>query len=1342
MEARMRMRSVFVSILILLVSAPAFAAITGTVITTDGQPVAGAKISLFTPETADARRARWVSKSPQRTALATTQSDSKGNYSIDSPKEPLFDLRIDAVGYAPEATRVLPDEEIGVIGLAPAATQRGTITAGGKPVAGATVILTGSSELILTSDAEGHYSAPDATKWVSRIIVAHPDHAVLSESMGPFAATKKGLDRSLEPGVAIRGKVLSSDGKTPVANAAILVDRWQVATTGEDGAFAIAHAPKDWTITEARADNRVGTRARATGDLTIKLEKAAAVSGVVFDGKSQMPLAGFEVRLMPPMMGGMAMMGGEAAYSAFTNAKGVYTITPVAPGSYQVNPTKPGFVTPNVSVSVTSGQTAQKAMYANARGRIVGSVTDEDKRPVAGARVASRAAAREAGMMIMGPGRNFGQDAATHTGPDGRFVLRSVATESDLQVDATKKGSPTGRSAQVRLAPGERKGGVLITIPRGVALTGKVSDREGRPVSGVAVEAVEASQDQFGGMRRMVIAMASGDRGDDMARTASDGTFSIRVKEGNYDVVFKREGYAAKTVRGQVVSASAQPINVTLDPGVEITGRVVRNGVGVEGVNVNAMSQDGMGNSVTGPDGSFRIEDLTPGQMMLGVNKREDFLQQMRPVTAPARDVIIEVPPGTRITGRVVDKNTKAPVTSFQAGISTSRGGGGMMIATPPMLKAFTSDDGTFTLDGVPAGPTAVVVQAPGYTTARLPSINVEEGKPVTDVEVLMDIGVKLTGRVTGPDGGPLAGVTVRQDQMQGGRMMRFDAMDTTTVTDPRGEYTIEALEAGEKTFQFSRQGYLNEWKSVTLSTGSARLDAQLSTGVRLTGSVVAEGGGPVGDAVVTASSASDSAFGPKQARTDGSGNFQIEGLAPGHYRLTATKSGYANGTLLDFDVAAGAPARITMKSGGIIIGRVTGLTEQELQSATVTANSPSGNASAPVDSTGSFRIEGSPTGTVRLAARTGQMFGANAKSSPMKSIQVDPGSSVTVDLEFKSNTVVRGRVTRDGQPLANAALAFMPKSAQAQTNASSTTDSAGNYEVSGLDDAQYNVQVMDFGRLNPFTTTYEVKGSGTFDIDIKASSVRGRVTDANTGAALVDARVELRPSTGESFMGSRVVMTDAAGGFTLDGVARGTYEAKADKEGYGHEIRSITVGDSSNDLEFKLAPGAGITLTVVDGRDNRMISAGIARITDAQGRNVDTPTFRFGGSPEPLKLTVSPGTYRVSVIAQGYAAQTFTLSSPSSPTVRMTPGGTVVIRSKSSAISRARLVDSSGLAYVRSPFGGQSGIFTIDASPGVTTLQNIAPGTFRLELLGPADEVLKTVPVNVIEGQPAQVEI
>ena len=137
----MRLRSIVSAVASIVISFPAFAAITGTVINADGQPVAGAKISVFAPETTDARRLRVLSKTPVRTPLATATSDSRGNFSIESPKEPVLDLRFEAAGFAPEAERVLPDEELGAIAMFPAAMQSGTITAGGKPVAGAQVLL-------------------------------------------------------------------------------------------------------------------------------------------------------------------------------------------------------------------------------------------------------------------------------------------------------------------------------------------------------------------------------------------------------------------------------------------------------------------------------------------------------------------------------------------------------------------------------------------------------------------------------------------------------------------------------------------------------------------------------------------------------------------------------------------------------------------------------------------------------------------------------------------------------------------------------------------------------------------------------------------------------------------------------------------------------------------------------------------------------------------------------------------------------------------------------------------------------------------------------------------------
>jgi hypothetical protein len=1313
------------------------AAVVGTVINIDGKAVSGAKVSLFAPELVAPTAPRLLSADPQRKPLATTTTDSGGKFTFDVPKEQsVIDVRIEAAGYAPAGVRLASDDDAGAILLTQAAAVRGTITANGKPVANATVVVLGGSEYTTKTDADGHYTAPDPAKWAFRVIVLHPDFAMLEEQIGPNTA-KKGPDYSMNTGLAITGRVVAEDGQTAVADAQLFLDGWPAAKSAADGTFTIAHARKDWETVEARSGNRIAQRARTSAAATLKLARGATVSGSVRDVKSKLPVAGARISLGPTgRFGGL-----DAATDAITDAKGNFTLGPVAAGTHVIRPSRPGYgISGMQALHLKAADSVQKALYATAQGRISGSVVNEDKQPVSAARLTTRPASRNNDMfpmMVRGGGGSEGYSA-----PDGRFVLRGVEPDADLQVDALKRGYPGAKSGTLKLASGERKSGVTITIPRGVAVTGRVTDKDHKPLSGVGVEAIEGANDTMGGMRRMVISNMQGNRGDEMVRTGSDGTFSMRVKEGTYDLAFKREGYSAKTVRGMKVDAAAKPVDVTLDPGVEIAGRVTRAGAGVEGANVRTMSQDGMAAAITAADGTFVLSDLTPGQMMLIVNKQDSFIQEMRPVTAPARDLTIELPAGGRITGHVVDKNSHQPVTSFMAGVTTSRSGGGVVMMMPPMQKQFTSDDGSFALEGVKAGSTQVVVNAPGYTTARVPNVEVEEGKSVPDIEVDVETGGKLTGHVSGPDGSPVAGVSVRSDPAGGGRMVFQGVGTTATTTDPSGEYTIDSLEPGEKTFTFSRSGYIAQQKTVTVASGKdTRLDVQMSNGMRATGTVVTDGGSPIPDVSVLALSAS-AMDGGREGRTDGNGAFTIEGLAPGHYTFTASKTGFAPGTLRDIDISTSGPVRVILKSGGVITGHINGLTAPELEQATVSASGsggrggPMGGVSAAVDSGGNFRLEGAPSGTVSVSARTGAMFGGASKTAAPKTVELEAGGTAQVDIDFKSSTVIRGRITRNGIPVSQAQVMFMPRGARSQTSASAPADADGRYQVSGLDDGTYTVQAVDVARLSPYVTQYEVHGSDTFDINMKTVTLRGHVIDATDSKPLNEASVELR-SSGQA-LGGQSAVTDPSGNFTIENVAAGAYQVTADKSGYGHDARQITISDSTpEDIQFQLSPSDGITIRAVDTRDNTALTVNVLRVVDAQGNELPSQSGFFGSS-EIVKLALAPGVYGVTVSARNYAAQTISMPSPSQQTVRFSPGGTLVLHSTESSPRRARLIDSAGVTHGMNAFS--QGIFTLSA--GTTPINNIAAGHYRLEILDNTDRVIKTVEMDVEDGKQADYNV
>lgn len=1328
------MRRNLAAALLLLFAFPSFAAITGTVMTSDGTPVAGARVSIHAAETPEGRRARLLSDKPELAALATAQTDARGNYSLESPKEPVVDLKIVAAGFDPMLRRIERDEEVGAMVLVKSETRSGTVKAGGKPVAGATVVVTygAGAEHIARTDEQGRYQAPDPRRARS-ITVIHPSYAIDDETFMTNTAASA-LNRTLAAGTSITGRVVGADGTTPVANAPVMIDSWPVAVSGDDGSFTIAHAPAKWSSLTAQSGSLVAMRAPSKEtSFTLRLAKPGTFSGRVTDAKTKLPVAGAFVRV------GMRMgrLSSMESWGGLTDAKGNFSIN-VPPGTYFVTTVHPAYDLASLDISVAAGQNQVRDLSATPLARVSGVVVNEDRQPVVAANVSSEAAEEtfppSPRMMMM-------RDAAAVSGPDGKFSMR-VSGDNELRVRAARKGLPVAKSDAFRVASGERKSGVVITIPSGIAVGGRVTDREGQPLSGVAVTATEAASGPRGMIVRSFVMAGGPQSEEDAVRTGSDGAFTLRVKEGMYDFAFRREGYAMKSVRGVAIapSGAAVPIEASLDPAVEITGRVVRNGAGVDGVMINTFGEGGLGASaVTGPDGSFTLSNLSPGEVRASMRKETEFIQEMRVMSAPARDVVIELPSGSRVSGRVVDKATRKPLASFQAGVSQSRSGGGMMMMAPPQLRAFTNDDGSFVLENVPVGAVNLVAQAPGYAQARM-NLTVEEGKPLNDVELELDPGTKLVGKVTGPDGSALSGVTVRVALGGSGGMINLSSMKQTT-TDASGEYTLEALEPSDENIEFSHSKYVGTRKTITPKGREVRLDVQLSAGQRVTGVVVTEGGAPVADAEVEAM-AGAAMF--RNARTDANGAFTFESLSPARYRFSASKRGYAEARVDDVDISSGTPVRLVMKSGATIYGAVRGLSADELQSATVEARTSDGYANAPVDSTGSFRIEGAPVGTVRVAAVVSQNFSTRKTSQP-QSVNVEAGEARQVDLEFRSDVVVRGRVTRNGRPLASAQVSFTPRrGASTQTTSSASTDSSGNYSVTGLDSGEYSVSVIDTQRFSPYSTTYEVRGSGTFDIDYTASALRGRVIDSATGDPIEDARVQVRSTTQDGgFRGDRGAATDVAGTFTIDFISPGTYTLTADKPGYGNEVREVIVGDSAPaDLELRLSANAGVTLKVVDARDGRTMNASVD-VFDMAGRLVQDTGFRFGGvdSASDIKLSLSPGQYVATVMAPGYAAQSVNLTSPGTQGVALTPGGRIVVRSSRSERQRVRLVDARGVVYPRTRYA--MGARDLPPNPATLPLNNVAPGSYTLQVVTGGDAVVvKSVPVTVAEGMTVEVDL
>jgi hypothetical protein len=167
-----------------------------------------------------------------------------------------------------------------------------------------------------------------------------------------------------------------------------------------------------------------------------------------------------------------------------------------------------------------------------------------------------------------------------------------------------------------------------------------------------------------------------------------------------------------------------------------------------------------------------------------------------------------------------------------------------------------------------------------------------------------------------------------------------------------------------------------------------------------------------------------------------------------------------------------------------------------------------------------------------------------------------------------------------------------------------------------------------------------------------RAFQVNGTVVDAVNGGPVAHAQVKLAPALNPS--AERVVFADDSGHFGFDHVGPAKYVLTAEARGFPlqafdqHENFSsaIVVGPGlvSDDLTFRLQPGAAISGTVTDEFNEAVRSGRVILFRDAVGdgkRGVhvvrqssvdDLGAFRFSGLP--------PGKYFVMVEAQPWYTQ------------------------------------------------------------------------------------------------------
>ncbi|MEA2327878.1 MAG: hypothetical protein QOE68_2837 [Thermoanaerobaculia bacterium] len=1263
-----------------------FAAITGTVVDSDAKPIAGARIRAFAAENSSAMRARILAGKIDREPVASAQSAENGTFSLDVKGAVAVDVVVDAAPRAHNAIATVDGDDLGAIVLSVPGPRKLRVTSGGKPVANAIVV---SGLDVLRTNAAGEVPAPASTS----AFVVHPDYAISRQS------GINGLDVKLVHGVAVRGRVISGAG--PVAHAIVSINGWPLAESGDDGTFTIAHAPDKWQSISAVRGSEAGTATPPkTGAVEIRIASVATFAGTVRDTDKGGAVAGAR----------MTITGSDdESMTAVTDAKGAFTFGPLLPRAYQISGLHPTYAIESASVTVPATRT--RAFAAQAFARAKGRVIDEDRKAVAGAFVAAT-------------GANMSRARTVVTNANGEFAVRVNASAFPTPLSASKRDYVSISTAARSWKAGEVKDDIVITLAHGFVMQVRVVDKQRQPVPNALINVSKAG-DQ--GMQRTTPVGCADPSRPDCHRSGADGLVAFRTTEGRHDVMVSGDDLAPVRLPNQMLTARSATIVVNVDRGVEISGRVVRpDGTSVADATVDTPTAMMPRTVETAGDGTFTLAGIAAGTNVLTAHSLDGNLSSPPvTVTAPAKNVTLTIPRGARIEGRVLDRSTQQPVTDFAIGLPSRSQR--QFDSGPRPEKTIHADDGHYAIDNVPPGAVDLIVRASGYVPGSRGDITAEDGKTVTGIDIQLDRGATISGRVTA-GGSPVAGVDVRQASQRMPQMspQMSPQMPGGASTDADGLYKLDGVAEGDRLIQFNKTGFVPAQKPVEVKAGNeVRLDVELDRGHELRGRVVDRSGRGVAGVYVDASPAGQRRSSNMNA-TDSDGAFVVAGLSDGKYQVTARKEGMVSADASDVDLPQTRPLTLTLDAGATITGRVSGIPAEQYTQVIVTASAGMSRNQTNADASGMFALPGLPDGQVRVDAIL--VMAGRRRMAPTRTIVVENGIAPAVDINFEEGLNVSGRVTKGGVPVSYGSISFVPTVSRPGSSASdrqfvnAIISSDGTYTAAGLSIGDYTVRVNG-PNMSQYQTKYTAASSGTFDIDIHGALLRGRVVDSRSGAPLAGARVLVTsrlPANGSA-------ATDSDGRFAVDALPDATYDLHVNREEYASASQSVVIANgSAPEVEVRMEQTAPTTIHVTDSATGAPVDANVMIQDPSGGFRGEAARVESGTSRAWLK----GGSYTASVGARGYVFKSQSFTAPGDVTVALVRAGALLIRAHTTEQARLAAPNSDVVRGLGVLHPGSNGPY-----------ESLTPGSYTLMLIGKDGKVAQSIPVVINSGETTTID-
>lgn len=888
-------------------------------------------------------------------------------------------------------------------------------------------------------------------------------------------------------------------------------EQGKMAVTDEEGVYAFYEIEPSPHFVLALARDHVfrygdvvSVERGRTAELDLVLSRGGSISGLVVDPAGQ-PMPGVTVtaEYRPP---GMASIGklvqkalryinGEflkGPFQAVSDAEGRFEVHSLPHGVYDLQAEVAGY--PEVRVfGITTG-TSEAVVQLQPGVTLVGHLVDESGLPRSGVPLTLSPQLDAVNLPIPIPGVNDmikqaarfleDPDIPGLSGEEGQFVFANLGPGPYLLEIQHSGLLPVSRRVTIEAGIGLDLG--AIPVSSGVSIRGLVVDPEGAPVPGAEVQAYPEGI-TFATMGKAMRDLTSG-----RVRVATDeeGVFEIAgLREGEYRVMAQARGFGGEAEKA--VAAGGEPLEIVLQPGVTLEGRVVEDSSGEPLADVRVRASGS--STMTDSEGKFVLEGVAPrnrGMMQPFGNMRGGRDRRRSAEEAPEEERRPDPEVGVRahLEG-YLDERVSARLDEPDETVE-------IRLRKKPLLHGLALDP-----DGEPLTSGLARLVPPGLE--RIP--------------VLPRGAVFLAASVIRLDG-----TFVLEMPVDGGR---FEVM----VTHP--------LYATTSSEEFDPADHDEE----------NPVEVRMSRGARIRG-VVSDGdsfipGARVRLARAQKRSAQEAFFmsmlgisgGGDEVFTSSEGDFDFGQVLPGDYTLTAQLAGFADTHVESFSVVEGdeKSVEISLNPGGPIQGIVLDQDQQPLPGARVRVLKNEGLSRemlqaqrflggafkmATSDAEGRFVVKGLPEDEYTLVIEKKGYSRAQAEG-----ISPDPEGEIEVFLLESAR--IRGQVVdaATGAPIEQFGLRVEPLDEEAPSpeeamfgrgNLRPVNDPEGRFYRDNLVEGRYRIEVRADSYAAASTELRLRSGTETelpFAL-LRAGRLTGVVVDAQTGAPVADARLTLGP--------------------------------------------------------------------------------------------------------------------------------------------------------------------------------------------------------------------------------------